>query len=406
MAGIISCLGIYLSLFTFDADHTLSWNNVQSFDDVFNHFIRKDYGSFRLAAQENLNSFGPIIFLFKNIWPVLLVLLSLITFEFKSLLKDSKFLAWFVCLIITLLFPLAMNIIPANVGEEILLRFHVMPLVMTMILIVYLLKKQSHDKYQRYVLIGVSLICVILNLKTVPDFLMLRQDSTIEDYSRNLLRAGLKNEPSIIFSNNDSSYFAMRYLQSLETEFKGKKLSVVSGPLFFHPWYLLKVQKTHPEFQMLNAEEIYETKNLKLNKELLKPNISKFNFLFTEGFKDTDQYKVTFLPVGRLIQEGSGTFFSAYERPGIRFRVPEVFKGPQHFIKKKLYYEYSHYFLAHAYQNVVNKKQDVAISDWKKALEIVPYCYPAMVNLCENNSLENQRCDQLEYYKDFTSGFY
>ena len=110
----------------------------------------------------------------------------------------------------------------------------------------------------------------------------------------------------------------------------------------------------------------------------------------TKDYREGDWYKVTFFPVGRVVQHGKGIFF---ENSPCTFKRYELPKGAQAFTKGFLYYQYSHFFLAHGKSELNSGNYESAKSDYLKALDIVPYCYPALYSLCELDKSLNM-CDK------------
>jgi hypothetical protein len=398
---------LYASLVTFNTSHPLSWGSISSVSDLIAHFLRVDYGTFRLAASETGSAAGAFFFLLANAWPLLmvaLVLLYLVFAQARSLLFDPRFVAWTGCFALTLLFPLAMNVEPQFMGEEVLRRFHVMPLVVLVAWSVYLLKSLEVKKATLFSIYLCSLPAVLINVTGARHFLQLRNDSTIEDYARNLYREAKKNSPVVVVLDNDTAFFAIRYLQAFEQSTSSGAVVAASMPLFFHPWFLTKVRSSLPGFTLGDAATIYQHRQLNQDRQVIVPNLGTASFIFTSGYREGSSYEVTFLTLGRLLRPGSGVRFSPAER--IIATVPSIEdKGPQHFTRQRLYYEYSHWFLARAQHAMDNGDPDLAVSLWKENLQIVPYSFWAMANLCDFDK-SYLFCDRLDYWRQHVEGFY
>src|SRR5690606_14281873 len=112
------------------------------------------------------------------------------------------------------------------------------------------------------------------------------------------------------------------------------KVAIVSLPLFFHPWYLTKVQSHIPEFILPRAEEIYRSKYINKDQDIIKPNLSQTRFFFSKGYTDGLLYKVTFFPLGRMLEEGKGVYFQEAILQ-INYRPEIDYQGPQAFTKLK-----------------------------------------------------------------------
>jgi hypothetical protein len=407
LSGLIGSGLLYLSLFLLDTGHPLSWGNISSLSELFAHIIRADYGTFKLASGQG--SFGGKAFFFflSSVWPQLLAAGVIFYFSLlpdRSLLSDKKFLAWTGCLVLTLLFPLALNVNPNFMGEEILRRFHVMPLIVLTAWCIYLLRKIEAKKEVILYVYLAFIPATLINLTGIRHFLNLRNDSTIEDYARNLYREAQNKAPAMVVLENDTAYFALRYLQAFEKGPASGKVVVVTMPLFFHPWYLKKVQLTFPEFQLEDAPSIYRERRMNQDRQLIRPNLENISFIFTSKYREGDQYEITFLTLGRMLRPGSGVLFSPVERI-INFTPSVEDRGPQHFTKLRLFYEYSHWFLPQALHAMDNEEKEKAISLWKENQRVVPYAFPAMANLCAYQEYL-EFCKDLQYWEKATLGFY
>lgn len=405
--SILGCSFLYSSLLFLQTSHPLSWGNLHSLQDLLNHFLRSEYGTFRLTPAGEWNGTESFLFLLKSLYPTgaLTTVLFLMAYrQDRSLVRNGPFKYWLFSLALTLGLSFFMNVPPRLMGAEILKRFHVMPLVMLAFLNTFFLSRILLIRKSNLILAGVSLPAIILNFLSASAFLDLRHDSVVEDYSRNLLREAKEHSPSVVVAHTDSSYFAMRYLQSFEMEEYKKNVAVVSLPLFFHPWYAEKIKSIQPFFSLPNAPEISRKKYLHEFNDFLGPNIKSLRIIYSEGIKEGLDFKLTFLPLGRMIEHGKGTYFDNHA-PIIRYTPSIDYNGPQAFTKKKLFYEYSHYHLAKSYESLKRKEDEKAIESWQHALMVVPFSYVAMFNLCQVNTKFNF-CKQLDTLKIKVVGFY
>jgi hypothetical protein len=242
-------------------------------------------------------------------------------------MRDKKFYALTTTLFLVLLFPLAMNISADFVGQEILRRFHLMPLVVLFFWFTYVVHTVMPRK-KELLLFSLSMVpALLMNIHDIYKMRFLRTDSVIEDHSLNLIKEAREFKPIIIVTESDSSYFALRYL------LKGEKdIAVVSLPLLFHEWFQSKVQSELPSFT--KVEKVWLTKNLAIESDLIRPNIDHVSFLFLKDFYENDWYKLTYLPLGRIIQKGSGVEFQ-----DIPLKISDSsFSWPQFETKNYLFY--------------------------------------------------------------------
>ena len=376
LIGFLLMIFLYLSLLSLNVTHPFSWGELNSFDSLWAHFLRKDYGTFSLSSNGAKGS-GAFFFVLKDLFPYLGIFIYALFSLIKNKIWDVKLFTWSVVLLFCLLFPLMMNVAPIYFGKEVLVRFHLMPLLVLFIWIIYVLNQIQLSGKKIIFPIVFILPALFLNLASVSGYFDLRNDSLIEDYSRNLYSLSKKYRPSMVITDNDTSFFGIRYIQSFDPV---KDISIVSLPLFFHPWYQTKISSIHPDFHLGNKEEVTLKKELFFEDQLLKPNLSKINFVMTKDYREGDWYRVTFSHLGRVVQQGTGIFF---DNTPLTFKRYDLPVGAQAFTKGYLYYQYSHYYLAHGKNELTLGNSERAKSDYLKALEIVPFSYPALFSLCE-----------------------
>lgn len=396
--GLSLFTGFYLSIFFLNPDHPLSWGEVNNLPKLFHHFLRSDYGTFQLAATKSSSGLEAFRFMLSHLWSMLLIGLVVLGIALKdklSSLKSFPFILWSLVLLITLSFPLAMNVTSEHVGAEVLKRFHVMPLIVLSLWIVFIVTRLTFTKKKVLTLTLAMLPALYFNLISIQDFLNLRNDSVIEDYVKNFYAIGKSYFPSIIVADTDASYFGLRYIQSFDKEGDNNEVAIVSLPLFFHPWYLGKVQTYLPEFTLPRAEEIYRSKYLNKDQDIIQPNLQKTRFFFTKGYVDGGKYKVTFFPLGRMLEVGEGINFKEFPI-NINHKMEIDYEGPQAFTKLKLFYEYSHYDYAQGVEKAQVNDFKGAQESMEKALNKVPYAYPAMSSLCMNFPDQYDFCKSTE----------
>ncbi len=408
--GLSLFTGLYLSILLLNPAHPLSWAEVNNLPGLIRHFLRSDYGTFQLAATKSSSGLEAFSFMFKNLWSMLLIGLVVLGLALKdkiSSLKSIQFLLWSLILFITLSFPLAMNVTSKHVGAEVLKRFHVMPLIVLALWIVFLITRLKLSKSKIFSLLVSIFPALYFNIISTPDFLGLRNDSIIEDYANNFYAIGKSNHPSLIVADTDASYFGLRYIQSFDEGVRPNEMAIVSLPLFFHPWYLAKVQVNLPEFTLPRAEEIYRSKYINRDQDIIRPNLQKTRFFFTKGYVDGIKYKVTFFPLGRMLEEGEGINFQEFPIH-INHRVEIDYQGPQAFTKLKLFYEYSHYDYAQGVEKAQVNDFNGAQKSMEETLKKVPYAYPAMSSLCMNfpDSYNFCKSTELQMLEEKTKYFY
>lgn len=386
VSGLLLFAGLYFSILLLNPKHSLSWGEVYNLSGLVHHFLRTDYGTFQLAATQSSQGTEAFIFMLKNLWPLFLILTVVAGLSIKTkaiILKNGPFILWSLALLITLAFPLIMNVTSKHVGAEVLRRFHVMPIMILTSWALFLLRNLDLTKKNRIILLASIMPALYSNFVSAPEFFDLRNDSVIEDYAKNFYSIGKSQKNSIIVAETDTSYFALRYLQSFDQDAQNAKVAIVSLPLFFHQWYLKKVQDQIPGFNLPRSEEIYLKKHINKDQDIFKPNLFQMRFFLTKGYTEGSMYKVTFFPLGRMLEEGKGVFFQDF--PIVIKTIPEIsYRGPQAFTKLKLFFEYSHYDYARAVELTEANDFNGAQKSMEDAISKVPYAYPAMASLCMN----------------------
>jgi hypothetical protein len=408
--GTVICAIIYLSMLFFHHSHPYSWGNVKDIGSVINHFLRMDYGTFNLSPKGVNQGLKALIFLMKSIVPIGLLLGFIVMRGGRKLILDKKFLISLAVMCLCFIFTLMANVAPENIGEEILKRFHIMPMIILTSIIVYAVGKvefKNNDK----IFIGILIVCTgIFQGYYLKDFLNLRNDSIIQDYSQNIFNGALANRPIIITARGDTDLFGIRYISSFMGNIYEQKVAVITLDMLSYPWFFEKIKLVLPKFDIKNKEEVYIQKELNVDLDILRPNLKNYNFLMTTDYKEGTWFKLVFLPLGRLIKEGQGTFInpSNIENLKINYRPKGVPKGPQHYTKGFLFYQYSHIYMAEAYHHWENKNLIKSKLEWEKAIQIVPFALPAMINLCAYISNKYNFCQE-EKFKELekdTKGFY
>ncbi len=410
LCGTVSCILIYFSILYMDHSHPYSWGNIKDVSSIIDHFLRKDYGTFSLSAKGSNQGVKALVFLLQSIAPSILLIAFLFFRGGKKLFSDKKNLVTCVVLILSFVFTSMGNIVPEQVGEEVLKRFHVMPLVILASLTVYILQLIEFRRRDKIILSVFMLCTCIYQSYHLKDFLNLRNDSIIEDYSRNLFEGALKNGPALISANSDTAFFGIRYVSAFSGNILKQNIAVITPEMFFHPWFNDKVKLQLPDFNLSNTEKVYQQKRLNIVEDIIRPNLKMHNFLMTSTYKHGTWFQLVFLPLGRLLKEGNGTSFDKANEEDLKinYRPLEVPKGPQHFTKGFLFYQYTHIHMAQAYHFLVANDLIKAKTELKKAIQKVKFALPAKLNLCIDYPNQYDFCEKVELEKlaSETKGFY
>ncbi len=380
VSGFFLVVIFYLSLLGFNTESYFSWGNIHSVKDLLNHFLRTDYGtlSFAPASARPQDHFAALFFFFKTTaleWGMV-VLLALTFVKKKNL--QLKSLSLLLSLLASLVFFLMVNFQVSGMGKEILIRFHVMPAVLLAFTTAHFLKEAEFNKSIEKLVGGAALLVVlVLGFLNVTRLQSLRKDEVIQHYAEDVLRMAELSKAKLILADNDNSYFAIKYLQY---EKQNTDAAVVSTSLLFHPWMNKKIEETIPGFVLNNKETIWREKKLHLEEDLISPN-SRNGILWTNKDSPAGNFSVTQLPVGKLISQ-SVPLLQTREHL-LRLERPEVFENIQSYSKKFLFSQYAWPYLQKGFEFFQKGDKEKAVAQWQMALKIVPWCAPALINLCE-----------------------
>lgn len=380
VTGLILAALFYLSLLFFNTQSYFSWGDIKTINDVVSHFLRTDYGTLSFAPSKNAGTdqAAALFSFFKTTgleW-AMLILFSAVAFRKSSL--TLKGVSLLLSLAASLAFFLMVNFPLSGMGEEIIIRFHVMPSVILAFTAAYFLKDVELKNRLMFVLFLATAATILLSgVKNVQRLSSLRKDSVIAQYAEDVLSMAAKNQAGVILADNDNSYFALKYLQY---EKQNTDAVVISTPLLFHPWMEKKLQFTQPSFILKNAEKVHQTRDLDLSADLIVPNISR-GIVTTNPALPAGNFAITYLALGKLITEKKPEQISI-ERI-MRFEDQAIFQGVQGFSKKLLFSQYAHYYLSRGREFYQANEKQKALDQWKIALRIVPWCFPALMNICQ-----------------------
>lgn len=399
VVGIVLTIILYFTILEKNTSSYYSWSNINNLKKLYEHFLRADYGTFQLSVDQQVFKFNfeSVYYFFKSSFLYLIYVFVFIAFKLRfkiNLLKSRKALCLMLSIFCSLIFLGMANFSIQGMGKEIISRFHLMPILLIMFLIMYLLEKMIEQEV-KISLIEKSLLLLLVLHNSSTELInnrFLSNDSVFEDYANHLLQEAGINGAKVIFTSNDNIYFGLRYIKLQRSEYND--IAVISTSLLFHGWYVEKLEKLLPDFKIENKNKIFKERKLNLFTDVLNPNIQKFSFVFPNGFQDTKNFKITFLQLGRIVSKGSGIYFQSNGvLPKLEQGKYEVnFYSFQGFSKKYIWADYSNYDLARGLVFYSQNNTIDAAKAWRKAISIVPYCYPAYINLCMINNLKDAVC--------------
>ena len=271
--GLVS-ISIYCLLFYFHPQEYGSWGTIDTLSDVVNHFLRRDYGTFRLHG----GSFSGIetswlhllfINLLTNSWSIILGLIFYIVKGWRQLSKQwLKFSILAFSMISFLLTFLFGGILPLDIhGQAVFERFLLQP-ILCIFFIFLMVLKASQIPVPRWLLIS-FLVNGGLNLTQNFNLNNYRQNTIIEDYAFNVLRSLPRN--SVYHTLDDTQGNATYYVHDV--------LKFRSDVAHLHPsqgfaWGHNKAHKKYPEIYDFKRLEILN--GIDSNKFPLFMNIPPF----------------------------------------------------------------------------------------------------------------------------------
>lgn len=404
--GALCAFLLYASLLLLHAESRFSWGNLDSLTLVWHHFLRSDYGTFRLQAGEGSGSIAGLLFFLRSTWIELgafFSLSALVVYIRRDSAIGKRVWVWLATCLLSIGFFFLANVAPTGMGQEILRRFFVMPLVQFCLLAVYFLRQGVPEAR-----VGkVAWLLILFSLTALAgrdlEYLGLRHDSLFEDYADNLLKQAERHKPALVLAPNDNAYFALRFLQA--TQGRDLGIAIASPSLFFHPWYLGKIQQFIPTFELPAAEAILKNRTLDIQKDLFAPN-QEISWILTKGTWGHS----TYLGLGRLVKPGAGIDFdeASLAEVSLRTRYESRPVGAQSFSRGFLYAEYSHFGIAEGIALASQGSKELAKRAWQEALEKVPFAYPALKNICDLEERPQSFCsdDNLRELRAEAAGFF
>jgi hypothetical protein len=387
LLGGIFTTTLYLSVLLMNTKALNSWAELTTFEDVLHHFLRSDYGSMSLKAGQNAGSFvetfGHFFSFTAFTVAALLIILLIQVLRKKIDFAKTKPYHWAIfasALFYILVFLPLVNFPMQNFGKDVAERFFLMPIFLLTVSLGLWLEKITFSRKE----VSAFLVAT-LALSTAPSIFSnfpkvdLSQNHVIQDYANNYINGLYSDKPSILILSSDTHLFAIRYVQEvLRTD---KKFYATTAALFVHPWTTLKVNQYLGPFDF-DTEKAAATKIVDQDQLLLK-NIKAFNFSFNKNFTDEENFKITYMPLGRNISEGKGIDFKSADT-NFTTEIKSL-KTPldQYDIHRELFSEYAYQPLTKAFQANQNGNEDVTKTELTAALDKVPYCLPAIKYLCE-----------------------
>jgi hypothetical protein len=371
-AAVFTGFIAYASLLVMHPMSLSSWGELRGLGDVLRHAVRSDYGSFQLSGHSDQAQTGSNLLLFFQslAQSVPLALLACVAGALRPSRKFKVFLAVAVLYFITFCFL-------ANASEAVILdRFFLFGSIFVILAAIepVTLLENKLNPGMRAGLCAVGVAIAILNLSLYRGENNYSSNTIVDDYARNLLKMAEGPRPTVFIVDGDTRCASIHYLQDVEG-LNPQDLVFCLG-IIFDVHQLNKLAAARPELVILPDWE----KTRDVLTHIVRPNLAKFDFILTPHV-DSKAFHVTYLGLGRKLTDGSGEEVDlASLKKTERRSDPMTLDLPTGFIEyKQLYAEYAFPYLK---AGLLARTPDQAMSYFKEALELVPYCAPALGNIC------------------------
>lgn len=410
--GVILSTALYASIQLMHPEHIYSWGNISDIKAVWEHFLRKDYGTFSLHSTGGSSSSIPIvIFFFKNLLLSTLPLIALTIFAIKQKLQShSKIIIsgwevsiWISILLYITLFIGIMQVELFAYWIETTARFFILPISLSILCLGIF---TSRNFVSNSLKISSSIACIFiffgcynyLQFSNNNDF---SENTIIEDLSINLLNISSEFSQPFVFLGKDNFIFPTRYMQIVENL---QTHVIASGNITLKfPIFTKKLSAIYPDFKAptdVTGLTIHSLSNV-----LISPNAEKFTFIAMEDLYPPTLFKLTYLPVGFIISPGTGIEFH-------KSRFTPQFRSDSSILQTPLnefdqfrdaFSQYTIYFMLRGFLENENGNTTAAIDSYERALGIAPFMGRALVKICElknKEKISDNKCNYVESVRD------
>jgi hypothetical protein len=250
-------LSLYLLLLWFHPEDYGSWSRLSSLADVVNHFLRREYGTFRLQARVE-HSHSWLLFymehLLLNSWSLILII-GFILARHLDVIKAHRKPLWVLVFSLTLyllFFSLAGGINLGREGELIAERFLIHPTLLLFFMVLFVLERGS----VRLPVPLLALACLNLGTNVFKNYEAVdySKNTYLEDYLLNQLQ--LIPPGQIYYTYGDSIGFGTYYLKDV--------LAIRPDIIHIHPswgfpWGPRKFKSRHPEVIRQDGDNLFES---------------------------------------------------------------------------------------------------------------------------------------------------
>ena len=365
--GVTTC---YLSLLLIRGTGLYAWTNITSSGEFLRYVLRSDYGTMKLSPEASGFFFFDNLYFFCHrsalfLFPVAITL----ALAGKSIWRNNRILLLTLAIYLFIFFSLA-NMSQQFLAGETVARFHLLPLLLAAILAIRALPEIIEKKRKVLLLVvyAVTALCQVVLFFPENNF---SQRHVVQEYAENLLRGFHENkECSLLFTKSDAAFVALNYVQS--NLGLAPQVKVIANGFLGLESYRQMLSKEGIKFS--GADGVPEI----ISEDILKPNLPRCEII-SEYYDNTTDLQVTVLPLGRAISLGNGLHWS--HDPVFR---PHYEPQPTLFydIEKRMYARYADFYLAQSIFAINRNQLAVAKSALLQALQVVPDCKFAWIQLC------------------------
>jgi hypothetical protein len=378
-ATALAVAALYGSLCLMHPDAIDSWGALHSISSLWRHAVRADYGVLQLDAHQQaarpLYNIGLLLGHISTSTPAGLLLLG---YAFIRARRDTR-LRW-VLAVLTVYSVIFFSL--ANTQDNLILeRFMLMPHIGLMCAGAYAWCSLSVNT-GRMVWIALFSVSLLMTCIKLPQNFRrndLHADTVIEDYAANLLRMPTDDALSVIVTDDDTRFNALRYVQNVLGQHPDTLVMTLGTAL--SRFSIDKLRTSRPQFVIAPARgDAPESQSF--YKRVMWPNREQYTFYFTPNAHFTGFY-TRYLGLGRALGAGSGVSVDASSQKRLVWRSQSASAKADYLrpVSQHLYREYCTYFQASArYAPSAQAAQQTL----EAGILQLPLCASLLLQMCKN----------------------
>lgn len=255
LAGLIS-FSLYFLLMLYHPENFYSWGEMKSPMDVIHHFLRSDYGTFKLSSHKQEDHSWVNLFqqnFVRDFWSFFVLGGFLVWKNYRSFRLTKNSLILFCVVFYLGAFVLGGAISLDLAGQGVFERFLLQPILL---LVFYLLIHLRDAAVPKWLLV-LLLINTGLNIGRNWEQNNFRRNTLVEDYAVNVLQS--LPEKSIFYPQGDTEGFATYYVREI---LNGRKDVFLLHPVGTDGWAGEKLSRHYPEIFHKKSDVMLENFDL------------------------------------------------------------------------------------------------------------------------------------------------